>query len=442
MTIFFKTSAASVAYKTELAHLAQCDVAQDIEPFADHYNGYVRQAAIARCVALNTPGLLPIAASRLNDWVPQVRDAARAAIITLASVSDANELLSILPGVLRLHAARRTDHTEWITAFEAMLTRRLSAQDLTTGISSPNIAVSRAAFHLARKTEKIERQDLIVLALSRRNDLLLAQGALALIGELPAPLRRRWYEEICISHFQSLRVGSLRSRLQEASHAADALAIAALRDKTVRMRDVAMHYLRGRDYDIRGFYRDVLLDNGTSARLACIALHALGGLRDASDVPLVQRFAHAATPAVRETALAAWLRLAPDSKDEIALLALSDTVPAVRQFALTVVRKHHAYIPFAQARAILTALHDERRMLRLAEVHPWLWLETLVEVAGKLDATSATMIMCRDSAQAWRRQGGRYYTAPSALQLSRFTTPASLRILQELGIAEAWLHPI
>jgi hypothetical protein len=432
-----------------LIQLEASQSAADLASFAAHYSGYLRQAAIARCVALNTPALLPIVASRLNDWVPQVRDAARAAIFALAPACSAAELLGILPAIMRLRNARRTEHAAWIATFEALLASQLAPQDLRAAIASKQIALSRVAFQVARDNGMIPAEALIALALGQRNDIVLAQGTLPLIRELPAALRRPWYDKLARSHFLVLRVESLRVQLSQDGETADALAMAALHDKTVSMRAVAISYLRRRNFDVRGFYRKVLLAPNAPGRLTRIALDELGAVRDKDDLALIQQFVRAPGTAVRQSALAAWLRLAPASKDDIALLALADPAPALRRFALAVVRKHRAYIPFDQAYAILTALRDRLRLLQLAQSDQWRWLETLVQLALDRElnpdpepgTTVATTILLRDSARQWLQHAGQYYAPPAARQMSLFALPASQRALQELGISDAWLHP-
>lgn len=56
-----------------------------------------------------------------------------------------------------------------------------------------------------------------------------------------------------------------------------------------------------------------------------ICLTALAGLRDAADVELIKSFQRNEHPGVRAAALSAWLRLAEQDKDSIALAALEDS---------------------------------------------------------------------------------------------------------------------
>jgi hypothetical protein len=426
-----KTSA-NARFLQALADLAQRRTAQDIAPFADNRDGYVRHAAIVHCVTLGDPALLPVVASRLNDWVDQVRDAARAGVMALAPACSPAELLAILPAVRRLRDARRTDHAQWIAAFEAMLTTQLYAADIGAGIRSTDTALSRAAFQLARDHAMLGEEELIALALAQRGDIVLAQAALALIAALPLPLRQPWYEQLSTCSFLILREASLRARLHEDTDAANAMARTALFDKSVTLRDVAASYLRRRNVDLRGLYRDLLLTPSTPANVACMALE---GLRAADDIGLIEQFARAPTPAVRVAALASWLRIAPNSKDDIARLAIVDAAPSVRRFAANTVRRHGAYLPFEQARAVLAPLRDYRNLLAIARSDPWQWLEILIWVASDttLDATATSML--ERSVYAWRRTAPSRYNGPTPQQVALFALPASVRALDQLGIA-------
>lgn len=425
-----------------LAALAQLHDAQAIAPFAHSHNGYIREAAITRCVELNTPEMLPIVVSRLNDWVLQVRDAAREAVMALAPVCSSSGLLGALPHILHLQDARRTEHTAWIATYQALLTTRLSAADIRTGIASADSAVSRAAFQLARIAKLFSHEELIGLALARRDDILLAQGALGLIGELPAALRQPWFEQLISAHFLLLRLAALRALLAHDAPGATARAVAVLQDRSAGMREVAIGYLRQAGFDVRDYYRRLLLAASTPASLASIALTALGSLREQDDIPLVVSFDRADTPAVRAAALSAWLRLAPGSKDDIALLALRDTTPRLRRMAWDIVRRHHAYIPFDQVHAILMPLRDYRRMLQFAQTSQWQWLETLLEITAACAGDPATMDVLQQSARHWRRRAGRCYTAPEPRLATLFSLPASQHALAVLDIPAQWLHPI
>jgi hypothetical protein len=421
--------------------LSETVSAHVIASFAASGNGRIRQAAIDRCVALNSPDMLPIVASRLNDWVPQVRNAARAAVIALAPACTPVDLLAILPDVLRLRDARRDDHEEWVSMFEDMLGQGLPEAALSAAIRTGDATLSRACFQLARDRQLIESATLISLALSRRDDIRMANCALALIALLPSQQRRPWYVQLNKSHFLLLRMGSLRALLLEPGDETQAIALAALLDKSAGVRGLAATFLQRRAFDVRDFYRSLLLDSATPRKLTRLALGALAAQGVKDDLDLIKSCMADPAPALREAALAAWLKLDVGSKDDIALLALRDPALKVRRFAYGVVRRQGAYVAFAQAQAILLPLRDYALLIQFSRSDDWQWLEALVFVATEcafpLHSDAALAATLQTQARDWRRSDSSRYTAPSPRQAALFATPAAQDALRALNIPVA-----
>jgi hypothetical protein len=82
-----------------------CASAAALIPYIGDSSGYVREAAIRRCVELARPECLGAVAGRLNDWVPQVRQVARTAVMTLMPFAPTAELLATLPLIMGLARA-------------------------------------------------------------------------------------------------------------------------------------------------------------------------------------------------------------------------------------------------------------------------------------------------------------------------------------------------
>lgn len=424
--------------------LAATVSAQSIAPFAASRNGRIRQAAIDRCVALRSPELISIVASRLNDWVPQVRHAARAGVVTLAPACNPLELLDILPVVLRLRNAGRTDHEEWVSMFEKILGRLVPEAVLQSAIQTGDMKLSRACFQLARDRGLIAPATLISLALARSGDIRMAHCAMALIALLPSDQRRPWYVQLNRSHFLLLRLESLRALLQEPGDETQAIALAALLDKSAGVRGLAATFLQRHAIDVRGFYRSLLLDAAATGKVTRLALGALAAQGNKDDIGLVKSFVPDAASATREAAIAAWLKLDAASKDDIALLALRDPAARLRRFAYVVVSRQGAYVPFAEAQAILAplgALGDYALLIQFSRSDDWQWLETLVFVATACafathsDVTLAATLQTQ--ARDWRDADSSRYTAPTPHQAALFATPAAQDALRALDIPVA-----
>ncbi len=410
-----------------------CTLTPDLVAFVNHYSGFIRHAAIARCVELGWPGLLPVVAGRLNDWVPQVRDAARSTVMTMMPLVSSIQLLATVPCVMQLLDAGRTDHAQWVVQFEHEVIRLVDVRDLLAATRGFNAKVARACFALLNKYRLVDAETLVSSVLPLRDDILLANHALALCAELSPESQRVQYGLALTSHFGAVRTTALRRLLALESDACRRqLAVAALFDVQSSVRALAMTCLRSMQFDLRAYYRHALQEPALSAKRAQVGLMSLASLRDASDIVLVRHFTKAPQSAVRVAALSAWLKLAINDKDMVATQALMDDALRVRKFALQLVRKQGAYIPFQVVFANLISRADAALLLQFSDSNKWDWLECIARVAllGMPDDELRSRL--RDAINAWRRSAGRRYEVPRAEQMTFLASGEALAALGDL----------
>lgn len=407
--------------------------AGELANYATDYSGYVREAALARCVELARPDLLPIVVGRLNDWVPQVRHAARSALMTLLPVVPVPQLLATLPSVLRLLDAGRADHTEWVERYEQTLTQHTSVQDLIDAAQGDDIHIARACFHILKKYRLLEPRSLIHLFLECRNDIVVALQGIQLAAEIPDGERLVQYRLAMHSHFGAVRTIALRSLLSANDNSTNMeTAIDALFDSQSSVRSLAIEYLRSRHFDLQAYYRNKIQERDQSKTLVRIGLAALASLGSADDVVFIQAFVTAEQPVVRLAALSSWLKLDSKAKDLIASEALKDKSARVRKFALQVVRKHGAYIPFDHVRANLEETKGHRLLLAFAEGNKWNWLESIAKLAMQSTTTDGLKDYLVDDLKRWIRSAGRRYETPTTEQIAFLSSAATLSVFADL----------
>lgn len=86
-----------------------------------HDNGFVREVAVRALCAEQTPQALQALIERLNDWVPQVRELAKAGIQPYLTGAHVTSLLCALESVVALAARRRVDHAATLEQVCAVL---------------------------------------------------------------------------------------------------------------------------------------------------------------------------------------------------------------------------------------------------------------------------------------------------------------------------------
>jgi HEAT repeat protein len=85
-----------------------------------HWSGYVREAAVRHLALRLEPLAIAFLLLRANDWVPQVRQRAKKALMAVAAGEHGERLGSVLPLVTRLSGGRRENHDLLVRAIDAV----------------------------------------------------------------------------------------------------------------------------------------------------------------------------------------------------------------------------------------------------------------------------------------------------------------------------------
>lgn len=349
------------------------------------YSGYMRQAAIGRAVALRRPEFLSPIAARLNDWVPQVRDAARSALITLLPMMPANDTVAILPAIVALRNAGRHDHAGWLDAFERDLFNYLPSDLFVAALAGPQPKVARACFELLQRHAVIAPAVMIEAALKAQKDIVTGLKAAHLIAVQSQESQPALYEAALRSPFGAVRTIGLRGILAGSpSPFTQASAADHLLDPQSSVRTVATTYLNAHGTDVRLWYQRVLAQSVRVPDIR-VCLASLGAMRQRDDVAIVTGFLTHPVIGVRAAACAAWLKLAENEKDVIAAQALGDDSERVKKLAMEMVSKNGAFIPFASACALLPRRRDWPRLMRLGGYTRWHAMEAVARIAPDAD---------------------------------------------------------
>jgi len=108
-----------------------------------HPSGYVREEAVLRLTALDDDAALPYLLLRCGDWVSQVRNAARHAVLQRAGPSSVATFTRNFALVTRLAKITRADHRELVDAL-AQLFRATEGEIVARAILATPSRAARA----------------------------------------------------------------------------------------------------------------------------------------------------------------------------------------------------------------------------------------------------------------------------------------------------------
>jgi len=418
-----------------ISAIAGATTLDQLRPLVVDRDGHIREAAVDACARYALSGALPLLVERLNDWVPQVRAAAQRALTARIPLASPSELLATLPHVYRLALASRAQHAHWIASFERTVLMRVDPADLLQAVRQGEVRVARAAFRLLAGSGTATPAALFEAVLEARPDIVLATQAFDHVDAAGTLL-----DEALLVRALGMRVPALRARVLQAliargrtEHVQDALFASH-----ARVRAVAMAWLGTQGADVGRLYLEKLRTPGAPAALVAVCLAGLGLLRSHACLDEVLTWLDDGHASVRAAAATAWLQLAPDAKDAIAARMLDDPSPRLRKFALELVRKHGAYVPFAHARTVLLRHGDDKRLLAFAALDPWNWLETILSLAAGPQADPARRLWLQSEFEAWLGRSGSVYNRPDAAQRARIDALLRGEACQALTDRQSW----
>lgn len=384
----------------ELEALHQTRGIEELARYLSHRDGYIRQAAVDYCGRLAPQGAAVKLVERLNDWVPQVRAAARRALDAVVPKAAAADLADALPAVHALLNATLERHGEWVAAFERKVVEQVGAAPLAEALLGPDVRVARATFRLLAGLHAMTPQALFARVVPASGDIVLTRQAFDHLERSEQGCSEAELVRAFASKSTPIRARALRALVARGvTRYVDDVLFA----RQATLRAVAIDWLAGQGRDVVAFYRNALaLPDASPARIG-ICLAELGASRQGACIDGILPFLGHPVARVRVQAAQAWLRLAPAQKDEIARRVLADPAPELRALLVQLVRKHGAYVPFELVRSHLQAPADRALLWWFAGLNHWDALATAMWLAVREPGSTANLPSWYPDLAEWSR---------------------------------------
>ena len=371
---------------------------------ACHLDGYVREAAVACLAETDEQLALPVLALRAADWVPQVRDRARAALEHRLAEPSGAALLETAPVGLALrdrHAGRwladRID-TVFREGPDEVLAAALAAQDWRTRRTAHLTALTAGRLDLPRLLHAAEHDRDLPTRIRCAEAAVRAATAAGTV-DLVRPLLSSGAAMVRAEAVHALaRTGDL------------APAHAALADRNPMVRAVAQAAVRHTGADPAQHYRRLALtphpEPGTIA--------GLGETGTAQDTDLVHPFLDHPRPRGRAEAVRALRRLSAADPDILTPL-LTDPSGAVTRQVTLALRPRASELDLTHLKDLVAA--DNPRHIRVAAyrlLHARdVWIRLLTDLQLISDASPEIRNRARNDLATWlRHEAATTYSMP------------------------------
>jgi HEAT repeat protein len=383
-----------------------------------HPNGYTREAVV-RALAVGEDGEeLPFLLIRLNDWVPQVRSAAKQAVTARIRPQYAPHFARCLPLVFRLQILGREDHRPLVAAITELLVREEFATILQTVLLQGDRESRKLAFGLLVNHPHANLTSILTDALKSSDPAVRLWSARELRKRLKGPALLDLLQTLHRDRFMPIRREAIYGYAEQRPDLAPAILEASLLDPRRAIREAARFYLSKSGWtEFRTFYLAHLHQKTAVTRAAAIAgLYEIGKEQDAA---VLLSFLQDPNARVRRAAVRAIGRLNPDAHAEQLLEALEDETPAVAKAArIALAGRQDLLNPtrlwevFTQAKTPRSA---ELTVSLFASLQWWDSAPLLIKAAGTTqDAARAAALRRLDG---WCGHGGRMTVRPTDGQL-------------------------
>jgi len=293
-----------------------------------HPSGFVRERAVRSMGEDHGPLVLAFLLVRLNDWVEQVRTAAREAVKLRLSPEYMEDWLANLDGLRALESRGRADHRWLVCAAGSLLSAGENRSRIIELLRSGDRHTSRAAWLLLGRWATVEWPLVIKSALASSDATLRLWASRRARSVLDGPC----LDEFCVrAHrdpWAAVRREALYTILEHRPEQAGAVLRLFLLDRHRSLREAAVFYLKDREgFDAASFYREQISQAHGNDRVTCTL--GLGESGSREDVPLLHDLLIDPHAAVRRGAIRSLSRVDADAQVEQFVRCLTDQAPGV-----------------------------------------------------------------------------------------------------------------
>jgi HEAT repeat protein len=350
-------------------------------------NGHLREAAVRELEQIEDGSEVPFLLIRLNDWVKQVRDASRRAVLERFRAGRFEAFFKHLELVFRLEQCRRDDHSTIVAAVVERLIRRDASRYFSAAIGNDSKFVRRHAYARAIGAEAADIDRILNLALTSRDGVLrmwAARDAMKLVGDAEL---RSLLPELLNDNFHPVRREALNCVIVRFPRDARQALIEGLLDRTRSIRDFARFHLRKvGDFDIADHYRRNLIRSVTTAP----AIEGLGECGTADDVSLLIPFLSDRRTKIRVAALRSIAALGKATQVPRLIELASDPSDRIAAEAMDALQAYANAVSSNELAQMLRCGRSTRVLIALVGLidcqDTWAALPHLIEASASADA--------------------------------------------------------
>ncbi len=384
---------------------------------ATHWNGHVREAAVRSLSDIRSGRELPFLLISVNDWVPQVRNRAAAAVRDRLDPAHAAHFVRYIQLVTRLEECSRASHVEIVESIKSLLQSPVCLPELLKGTTADEPLIRRTCYRIAAESPAGDRRSILREAMCDHSNAIRFWAVrevtrTLLVDELLDELTKLERDP-----FPAIRSAVLDAYAATSSPLAVDAWMIALLDVNAGVRATARHYLRKTvGIDFATFYRERIAT--ASGRELEAAVSGLCDVATTSDAMFVAPYAFRGKSRLRKTVMRALSFLdRPNYAVSFARL-LADESASVSREAKNILAMKPRLLTAEQLWAVFGASKFQHVMRNaislLSQTRDWDSAVYLLEACASSDDAIAQS--AEEGLSRWVRTSATMYSEPTSEQ--------------------------
>ena len=310
----------------------------DLLLMAEHWNGFKRENAVRRLGILGNPVAIPKLIIRANDWVPQVREAARKALVKLMIPKNSKAFAESLPDIFHLKVCGRDNHTRLIADALEYLLKDENAESIREAAFSLEPKVARIAVRLCFDHSLLGRDELVTKCLSHP-DILVRSIAADHLRDISGETLDALLIIAIKDPFMPIRREAFQIYLKNSPEQGEVIANTFLFDRHISIRELAITHLLNKGYDVRGIYTTMILNDAQSISRKKYSILGLAYLGAKEKIPSISQHLDNESPGIRKSAIQALEKLMGEESKSLLVSAIDDPSPSVAKESSRLIMK-------------------------------------------------------------------------------------------------------
>jgi len=334
---------------------------QELVRLSKHSYGFKREKAVVWLGNSGQSSVIPTILLRCNDWVEQVRTAAKEALLKLAVSNNAKAYIEILPDLYHLQHCGRENHQSFIKAIEKFLILDKNKHYLIEGIKSENLKLSKLCFSLVLDNSLLDAEEILSFGQENEN-VSIRLKCFDLISKLDGKSRDKALSIAVKDKYMPVRRGALNYLIQDGF--TDELLKPYLFDKHSSIREIAIKNLQY--LDLKNIYVEELKSNLVFR--VCCSIWGLGALRDLESLSKIESLLTSPFPSIRRHCLITITRLKGMDAENIVLKSLVDESPKVAKEASRLAAKINIILSADELLKLYKTSHHYHSLISCASI--------------------------------------------------------------------------